>query len=163
MHWCLATKSFTTLYGHNSFFISLELKSPGERSGGLKPQSFLEHPVDYPQISRSSTFPFCWQSACLIFKPIYECFLPKSNLRPKSHRSLWGPQTAKNKLTAALFLIHNQMNHLVDYVLDSADHPAIVHINQCLTQQHPGQWSLPETSSSRLLFSLGNKVFESFL
>ena len=72
----------------------MELKSPGERNWGLKPQSILEHPVDYPQISRSSTFPFCWQSACLIFKPIYECFLPKSNLRPilGSHRSLWGPQ-----------------------------------------------------------------------
>ena len=84
-------------------------------SWGLKPQSFLEHPVHYPEISRSSTFHFCWQSVCLIFKSIYECFLPKSNLRPVlwSFRDLLGLQKFLNMLTTALLLMPNQKDHPV--------------------------------------------------
>ena len=107
---------FTFFYClHYNNLLSSKLKLQGVRSWGLKPQSFLEHPVHYPEISRSSTFHFCWQSVCLIFKSIYECFLPKSNLRPVlwSYRSPLGLQKFNNMLTAALFLMPNQIDHPV--------------------------------------------------
>ena len=66
-------------------------------------------------ICRSWIFPFCWHSACLIFKPIYEGFLPKSNLRMTlgSYRSHWGPQKSKNKLIAAFWSQLFQMEDTV--------------------------------------------------
>ena len=115
------TKSFTTLYSHNSFFITtskFSIKVTRWKKWRIEAPINFGAPCRLPSNSRSSTFPFGWQSACLICKPIYECFLPKSNLRPilGSHRSLWGPQKCKNKLIAALFLMHNQMNHPVQQV-----------------------------------------------
>ena len=72
-------------------------------------------PSILPSNQQILIFSFCSKSACLISKPMYECFLPKSNLRPVlgSERSLQRSRELRNKVTVALFLMKNQIKHPV--------------------------------------------------
>ena len=73
LYWICTAIGFTNLNSHKFLLFNNLLgqnKSYDVRSGWLKPKTILGHPVYYPQIIRSSIFPFCWPSSCLIVKQI---------------------------------------------------------------------------------------------
>ena len=125
----------------------------------------MEHPLFYPQISRSWIFPFCWHSACLFFKPIYDGFLPISNLLLTlgSHRSLWGPQKSKNKLTAAPWTQLFQKKDPVSFLLRIHTNKLDVFNNSTyILAMFLGHEGCPAHWFSYIQWKLGN-IFEAFI
>ena len=81
-----------------------------------KQKLFLVHPVYCAKITRSWNSYFRHSSSWLTLNPIWEYFLPKSNLRPVLglHWCSLDLQRCQNKLSTAYFLMKNQMNHPVN-------------------------------------------------
>ena len=86
-------------------------------NNALQKEEILDigHPVYWATFTRSWNSSFWKSPVWLTVKPISECFWPKGNFRPVlgSHRSLWGHNKSQNKLTAALFLEHDDVKHTV--------------------------------------------------